>query len=288
LPANQRQLRHKRKIITEIRQITGAMKLVSAAKLRRALRRRELADFYWNELSGTVEVLAQHVGDGVEHPFLEHRPVQRIGLLILGSDKGLCGAYNSNIVAAASDGIRASRVPAEVITVGARTAELARRAGLNITAQLPAVDEREAWRHALDISQRLQALCSGSGCDRVDVAYARFISRISHEAVVQTLLPLDLAQATDAPQQQYIFEPESAELFVQLLPRYVNARVYRVLLDSAASEHSARLLAMTAATDSADDMMEELTRLINRARQQEITRELLDVVSGADALARQA
>ena len=285
MPANQRELRHKRGIITEIRQITGAMKLVSAAKLSRVLKKREVASFYWDELSGAVETLAQHADDELEHPYLQRRSVQRIGVLIVASGKGLCGAYNSNIVAAAADAIRTSRMPADVVTVGGRTADMARRAGLNIIRRLPAINEREAWRDAFEITQHLQALWLG-GCDRIEVANARLISRISHEPVVETLLPLDLPRAADEPDQQYIFEPESVELLVRLLPRYVHTRVYRMLLDSIASEHSARLMAMTAATDNADDMIESLTRLINRARQQDITREMLDVVSGADALAQ--
>lgn len=287
MPQSQRDLRHKRKIIIDIRQITRAMKLVSAAKLRRVLAKREVADFYWRELRGAVEAVSQRAGDEVEHPYLQQRPVERIGMLIVGGDKGLCGAYNSNIVAAASDAIRASRLPADVITLGARTADIARRAGLNITRRLPAINEREAWRDALDISQHLQELYLVGGCERIDVAHARFISRVSHEPVVETLLPLGLSGATDEPDEEYILEPESAELFVRLLPRYVHTWVYRLLLDAAASEHSARFMAMAAATDSADDMLEQLTRLINRARQQDITRELLDVVSGADALAQE-
>ena len=164
---------------------------------------------------------------------------------------------------------------------------MARRAGRNIIRRLPAINEREAWRDAFEITQHLQALWAGGGCDRIEVANARLISRIAHEPVVETLLPLDLPMPADKPDEQYIFEPESVELLVRLLPRYVHTRVYRMLLDSIASEHSARLMAMTAATDNADDMIEDLTRLINRARQQDITREMLDVVSGADALAQQ-
>jgi len=286
LPESQRQLRRKRKIVTDIRQITGAMKLVSAAKLRRTLARRETADFYWTQLRETVEILAMRVGDVVRHPYLQQRPVQRLGMLVIGGEKGLCGAYNASIVAAASEAIGAAGLPAEVVLVGGRTGDLARRAGLNVTRQFPGVNDKEAWRQAVQITQHLHELYTDGGCPRIDVAYARFISRVSHRAVVESVLPLDLPPVAEHPEEDYLFEPEPEQLLVDLLPRFLRTRVYRLLLDAAASEHSARLMAMTAATDSADDMIEQLTRLINRARQQDITRELLDVVSGADALAQ--
>ncbi len=288
MPESQRDLRRKRKIITDIRQITHAMKLVSAAKLKRTLARRETAQLYWDQLGETMAVLGQRVGAEVEHPYLERRPVERVGMLVIGGDKGLCGAFNSSIVAAAAEAECARGKQVVVATVGARTGDLARRAGLESAERFPAFQEKDGWRDALAISQHLEGLYLTKAVDRVCVTYARFISRVSHEPAVETLLPLEAPEQTDEWRERYIFEPDSVELLRDLLPRYVRAWVYRMLLEGAASEHSARLMAMTAATDNADDMMEQFTRQINRARQQEVTRELLDVVSGADALAQEA
>ena len=285
---NQRELRHKRKIIGEIRQITRAMKLVSGAKLRRTEAKREAGEVYWSQLRETLALLGQRMPAAVRHPYLGQREVKAVAVLILAGDKGLCGAFNANIVSAATEYVRSIAAPAQVTTVGARTADMARRAGLNITERFPAVHEKQAWQDALHITRHLEQLYRSGSVDRVCVAYARFVSTVSHEPAVETLLPLEPPAAAETWGQRYIFEPESEELFVRLLPRFLRCRLYRLLLASAASEHSARLMAMTAATDNADDMIEQLTRRINRARQQEITRELLDVVSGADALAHEA
>lgn len=264
------------------------MKLVSAAKLKRTMARMEAAQLYWDQLGETMQVLGEHIGDGAEHPYLERRRVERVGMLVIGGDKGLCGAFTSNIVVAAAEAECARGKQVVVATVGERTADLARRVGLATAERFPAFQEKEGWRDALAISQHMADLYLTKAVDRVCVTYARFISRVSHEPVVETLLPLEAPEQTNELRERYIFEPESVELFRDLLPRYLRAWVYRMLLDGAASEHSARLMAMTAATDNADDMIEQLTRQINRARQQEVTRELLDVVSGADALAQEA
>lgn len=286
MPESQRDLRRKRTIIGEIQQITRAMKLVSAAKLKRTLARREAARLYRDQLSETLALTGQRVRGLLEHPWLEQRQVKRIGVLVIGGDKGLCGGFNANIVAAAREIADQSEAPAEVMTVGARTGDIARRAGLNITARLPAVEERQAWLEALAIAQRVAGLYEAGKVDSLYVAYARFMSRVAQVPSSERLLPMEGAQRAEEWDEEYIFEPGPAELYAHLLPRYLHAEVYRLVLDSAASEHSARLMAMTAATDNADEMIEQLTRHINRARQQDITRELLDVVAGADALAQ--
>lgn len=287
MPESQRHLRRKRKIIGEIQQITRAMKLVSAAKLKRTLARREAAQLYRDQLTETLALSGQRVPAPLQHPWLEQRQVRRIGVLVIGGDKGLCGAFNANIVAAAREIADRSEAPAEVMTVGARTADIARRAGLNLTMQFPAIEDRQAWLEALTMARHLAGLYEAGKVDSLYVAYAGFISRVAHEPSSERLLPMQTPRRTQDWDEEYIFEPQPAELYAHLLPRYLHAEVYRLLLDSAASEHSARLMAMTAATDNADDMIEQLKRHINRARQQDITRELLDVVAGANALAQQ-
>lgn len=285
MPENLRILRRKREIVGEIRQITRAMKLVSAAKLKRAIDWRDAVEQYHAELEEAVALVRGAVG-AVDHPLLRPRPVQRIGLLLVAGDKGLCGAFNAGVVSAAREFARNTRARMVTITVGARTAEMARRARLNVVREFPAIHRRQLGSDVQDIARYVAGLFQDGEVQQVQACLARFVSRISNEPTVQQVLPLPLP-APRTGGEQLIVEPEAHELLGAMLPEYFEAVIFQVLLNSAASEHSSRLMAMTAATDNAEEMMDELTRDINRARQAEITRELLDVVGGADALEQQ-
>jgi len=286
VPENLRTLRRKREIVGEIRQITRAMKLVSAAKLKRTTNWRTAAHSYFDELRETLALVVPQVGEGFSHPYLRVREVRRIGLLVVAGDKGLCGAFNANVIAQARRFARRSRARVELITVGTRTGEMARRARLNVVRQFPAIHERERGADVQDIAHYLLAAYDQGEHDEVRVCYARFVSRISSEPAVERVLPVPVPEPPTEAEQQ-ILEPSPEELVAAILPKYVAARIFDMLLSSAAAEHSARVMAMTAATDNADDMIEQLTRQINRKRQADITRELLDVVTGADALSQQ-
>ncbi|MGC9317365.1 MAG: ATP synthase F1 subunit gamma [Armatimonadota bacterium] len=285
MPENLRTLRRKREIVGEIQQITRAMKLVSAAKLKRAMSWRQAVDAYHDEVESALSLIAGHVPD-LSHPWLAEREVARVGLLLVAGDKGLCGAFNANLVREARQFVRESSVRVRTYTIGTRTAEMARRARLNVVREFPAIHERERGADVQDVARYVTAAYETGEVDRVVICYARFLSRISNEPHIERLLPVQIPAARPDP-ELHIFEPDLDELVEQLVPQYVTARVFRALVSSAASEHSARLMAMTAATDNAEEMLEDLTRDINRARQSEITRELLDVVGGADALQRQ-
>lgn len=258
------------------------MKLVSAAKLKRALDWRDAVQQYHGELEETV-ALVRAEASAVKHPLLQVRPIQRIGLLVVAGDKGLCGAFNAGVISAAREFARNTRTRIVTVAVGSRTAEMARRARLNVVREFPAIHRRQLGSDARGIARYVADLFCEGEVQQVQVGFARFLSRISNEPTVQQVLPVPLPRAREE-NERLILEPEPDDLLSTLLPHYHVANIFAALLDSAASEHSARLMAMTAATDNAEDMIGDLTRDINRARQAEITRELLDVVGGADAL----
>jgi F-type H+-transporting ATPase subunit gamma len=282
VPENLRMLRRKREIVGEIRQITRAMKLVSAAKLKRAMDWRTAAQDYYSELEATLSVVAAHSGD-VEHRYLTERPVERIGLLLVAGDKGLCGAFNGQVIGRARQFVRETDRRVHTVTVGARTAEMAHRARLNVIREFPAINERERGSDVQDVARYVMRQFDRGEFDRVVCCYSRFLSRISSEPDVRQVLPVPLPRPP-AHEPEPIFEPAADEVLSSLVPQYIVARIFQLLLSTAVSEHSARLMAMTAATDNAEEMIGDLTRQINRARQAAITEELLDIAAGADAL----
>lgn len=269
----------------EIRQITRAMKLVSAAKLKRALDWREAAVEYHTELESALQAVWESAQEPA-HPLLRQSPVRRIGLLLIAGDKGLCGSFNANVVSMAREFARSTRARLATITVGARTSEMARRARLNVVREFPAIHQRQRGIDVHEIARYVADLFETGEVQQVMVCFARFLSRISNEPKVEQLLPVVMPERSISVEEP-ILEPDADSLVEDLLPQYHIARVFDVLLNSAASEHSARLMAMTAATDNAEEMIGDLSCDINRARQAEITRELLDVVGGADALEHQ-
>lgn len=286
MPDNLRTLRRKRETVGEIQQITRAMKLVSAAKLKRALAWQEAAEGYAEQVADALALVLSRVGDDFTHPLLVERPVERIGLLLVAGDKGLCGAFNANVVGAARDFVTRHRARVQTVTAGTRTAEMAHRAHLHVLREFPAVHERQRGGDVQEIGRYLLGAWREGEFDAIHVCYARFRSRVSYEPTVERILPAPLPEASATPLPA-LLEPAAPELAEALLPQYVLARLFAGLVSSAASEHSARLMAMSAATDNAQDMLQQLGRQINRARQAEVTRQLLDVVSGADALQSQ-
>ncbi|MFP4248992.1 MAG: ATP synthase F1 subunit gamma [Armatimonadota bacterium] len=282
MPENLRVLRRKREIVGEIRQITRAMKLVSAAKLKRSMDWRNSAQDYYTEYEAALALVAACAPD-ISHRYLTERPVERIGLLLVAGDKGLCGAFNAQIISRAREFVRSSEPRVMTVTVGSRTAEMARRARLNVVREFPAISARERGADVRQIARHMMRLYDRGEVDRVVCCYSRFLSRISNEPDLQQVIPVPLPEPPEEVATP-IFEPATDELLRSMLPQYVVARIFQLLLSSAVSEHSARLMAMTAATDNAEEMIGDLTRLINRARQAAITEELLDIAAGADAL----
>ena len=283
-----RDLRRKTKAIQHIRQITRAMKMVATAKLKRIQRTVENSRRYQEELRR----LLAHVANAsveVDHPYLQAREVERVGVLVVGGDRGLCGAFNRQIDEQAVEFIAGQSAPVEVITVGNRMRRYADRHGLEVVSSHPAVERADA--PDIDhIIGEVRSWYESGHVDLVQVVYARFDSLVRHPAISEQLLPLSpqaFAEATDDAASvpvEYIFEPPAAQLLAELLPRALEVEIAQILLTTQASGQAARMTAMSAATDNADEMITSLTRNINRARQEHITAALLDVVTGARAL----
>jgi len=301
MPESPRDVRTRIKAVTNIEKITRAMAMVAAARLRRAVQRIEALRPYASAIRRMTRQAAQASGAIGRVPILqEHAEVRTVGLLIVAGDRGLAGAFNSNVVRA---GIAAGR---EHETAGRRVVYFAsgRRAASSLTFRgLAPVDsftgftDRPNYTDARRIAERLMAAYLDQEVDQVEIFYNGYASAISQVVRRETLLPLQRATvleeespeeaASDATQQRRIspeYEPDAEPVLKRLVPDYVEVSIYRALLESTASEHGARMTAMRKASDNASDLMKDLTLQMNRARQAEITQEIMEVVAGAEGL----
>jgi len=260
------------------------MKTVSAAKLRRAQERVVSARPYADQLRKVLVNLAGRV-ENITHPLLEARPETRILLAVVTADRGLCGAFNANLIRASQMFLREHRVEnVSLYLIGRKGRDFFRRRRANISGDYVNLFSRLDYGHAKEISQNIIDLYTRREIDAVYFVYNEFKSVIQQRVAVEKLLPLRRPEVEDGgPQIDYIYEQEPQEIFNRLLPRYVEVQVYRALLESAASEHGARMAAMDTATRNAGEMIESLTLNMNRVRQAAITREIIEVVSGAGA-----
>jgi F-type H+-transporting ATPase subunit gamma len=255
---------------------------------------------YANGITDVVRNL-QAAGGGASHPMLIDRPeIKRVGHVVFTADRGLCGAYNTSVIRATEAEIREhARLghEYELVVVGRKAESYFRFRNYDITAVHAGFTDNPSYEDARAIAQPLIERYEAGDLDRVQLAYTRFISAGRQEVIVRALLPLtddDLigshegeaaeADAEAEPGGGYEFEPGPDVILDRLLPRYAEARVYAALLNAAASEHAARQRAMKAATDNAEELIDSLTRTMNRARQDAITTEIMEIVGGAEAL----
>jgi F-type H+-transporting ATPase subunit gamma len=278
-------IRRRIRSVKNTQQLTKAMKTVSAAKLRRAQERVFSARPYAEQLKKVLANLSARL-EKVSHPLLEVRPEERILLMVVTADRGLCGAFNSNIIRTATTFIREHKdQKVSLAMVGRKGRDFFRRRNISIRSEFVNIFSKLNYGHARDISESIVQAYADSEVDAVYLIYNEFKSVIQQRVVVEKILPLsskDLQQPT--AQLDYIFEQEPQEVFNRLLPRYVEVQIYRALLESAASEHGARMASMDTATRNASEMIDMLTLNMNRIRQAAITREIIEVVSGAGAL----
>jgi F-type H+-transporting ATPase subunit gamma len=276
-------LRKRIATVRSTQQITKAMKMVAAARLRRAQEAAERARPYAEKLTELFAAVTAGV-EAEAHPLLARREERRIDLLVLSSDRGLCGGYNSNLLRHAEKFMRERHATAHAITaVGRKGLEYFKRRGGSVVSQRLGILTTPAAAMAADVAAELTRRFVGEESDAVYLVYNRFRSAISQVPTVTPLLPVDLPTG-GAPTVDYIFEPERPALLALLLPRYVEALITQALLEAIASEHGARMTAMENATNNATDMIDRLTLSMNRARQATITKELMEIVGGAEAL----
>ncbi len=278
-------LRKRIATVRSTQKITKAMKMVSAAKLRRAQDAAERARPYAEKIA---EMFAAVVADleGVEHPLLARREESHVELVVVTSDRGLCGGYNANLLRKAESFMRERRGTQFVVTaVGRKAVEFLRRRGVAIAGERTDVMSGPVVESARAVAQGTTQRFGDAQTDAVYVVYSRFRSAVSQVPTVMPLLPVTQAAPAERVQRaEYIFEPPRPELLAALLPRYIETLLMQALLESIASEHGARMTAMENATSNAADMIDRLTLSMNRARQATITTELMEIVSGAEAL----
>lgn len=276
-----RDIRRRIKSVKNIQQITKAMKMVAAARLRRAQERAAASRPYTEKIRQVLASVAHHARDAV-HPLLTVREVKRTGYIVLSADKGLAGAYSSNLIKEVLPNVT-GRQDVGLITVGRKARDYFRRRHYAVDTEYTGFSEKPTYEHAVMIAQAVAEGYMNGTYDEIHLVYTQFISPINQRPVTLQLLPLAAAADGEAG-GEYIFEPSAAEVLDQLLPKYLETVIYGALLQSAASELGARMTAMGSATDNAEELIAKLVLNYNKVRQATITREISEIVGGAEAL----
>jgi len=286
-------LRRKIASVKNTQKITKAMKMVAAAKLKRAQDRILSARPYAHKLRGVVANLGEHASR-TSHPLLQKRDGNRTELMVITSDRGLCGAFNANILRRAVEVLIENQNRGEEVTVslvGRKSIDFFRRRSWSIRQEWPGVFDRLSYEHALDIGRDIVQQYNEGAFDQLYVVYNEFKSVMQQRVLLEKLLPIGALQeeATSpefsvGPKGSYLYEPDEDELLAALLPKHFEVQAFRVLLESAAAEQAARMTAMDGATRNAGELIKKVTLFYNKTRQAAITKELMDIVGGAEAL----
>ncbi len=283
--ATLRDIRRRIRSVESTQKITRAMKLVAAAKLRRAQERILSARPYATKMRELLSGLVART-DAEAHPLLARRRTGRKRLVIITADKGLCGAFNSNVLRASLAFVReAGETDVTLVVVGKKSRDFYRRRSWPIKAEMLGFFDRLAYAHAQELAGGLMQSYVDGEVDEVHLIYNEFRSVAVQRVKRERLLPIESAAAEgQGPAADYIYEPSPDTILAALLPRHVTTQVFRALMESVAGEHGARMTAMEAATKNAKEIIGVLTIQYNKARQERITKELLDIVGGAEAL----
>lgn len=291
--ANLQDIRKRIASIKNTRKITSAMKMVSAAKLRRAQENAEAARPYALKMETVISSLVSRVDDAA-HPLLEKRADEKRALvLIISSNRGLCGGYNTNIFRMMEKFVTdrgIAGIEVDIATIGRKAEINYRNRGPKVIKNYEDVIGNVNFANAKAIAHEAGELFTSGEYDLVYLAFNEFVSVIKYETAIHPLLPLTLEDVVsevasiDESASEYIFEPDEKSLLATLIPAHIEVQVLRALLEAEASEHASRMTAMDSATTNAKDMISSLTLQYNRARQAYITKELVEIVSGAEAL----
>ena len=277
-------IRRRIRSVKSTQQITRAMKMVAAARLRRAQDRIFNARPYANQMMALLSSVAARTTDR-SHPLLAERPIERQLLVLVTADRGLCGGFNTNLIRAAQIYLDEHRDrDISILMVGRKGRDYFIRRPVKIVGEHVNIFGRLEFSQAQPISQRIIQLYTEEKVDSVDFIYNEFKSIMTQRVMVERYLPIKpIVPAHGEALIDYIYEQPAQEIFNSLLPRYVEIEVYRALLESQAAELAAKMTAMDAATNNAKDIIDSLTLYMNRVRQAAITREIIEVVSGASA-----
>jgi F-type H+-transporting ATPase subunit gamma len=279
-------IRRRIRTVRNTQQITKAMKMVAAARLRRAQDRVVGARPYarmFSKLLSDVAAAALQDEQMAAHPLLAQRPEKRIQLILVTADRGLAGAFNSNLIKAAVKFLAEHQfVTVELELLGRKGRDFFRRREVVVSGEAVGLAAKVNYDDAARIAKKVMERFRAGEIDSVYILYNEFKSVVAQKLTITRVLPISLTPGQDAP--DYIYEPDPLALLETLLPRYVEMAVYSALVESAAAEHAARMTAMDAATSNANDVINRLTLYMNRVRQASITNEIIEVVSGAAAL----
>ncbi|VTT97662.1 atp synthase gamma subunit : ATP synthase gamma chain OS=Singulisphaera acidiphila (strain ATCC BAA-1392 / DSM 18658 / VKM B-2454 / MOB10) GN=atpG PE=3 SV=1: ATP-synt [Gemmataceae bacterium] len=291
--ANLRILLKRRKAVRNIRKITRTMELIATARFKKALDRATEADAYTTKIAELAADLSKNAGD-VSHPLLVTRPVKRSLLLVITANRGLCGGYNGSVIREGMHAVRQYReanTPFDLEVAGKRGIAFFKFQGVPRAAEYLNFNEKPTFAEVDVLANRYIDLFVSGQIDEVKVAYMKFINAARQQAVVETLLPLSSVSvetkakaAAPGPKVEYEFLPDASGILEELVPAALKVRLFKMFLDAAVSEQIARRVAMKAATENAGDLIKEITRVYNRNRQANITKEISELIAGSEAL----
>ncbi len=280
-----REIRRRIKSVQSTAKVTRAMEMVAASKMRRAQERTIAARPYADKMQQVLADLAAQRRSGEEiHPLLQKRPVNRIALIHITPDRGLCGGLVASVNRSAAGFILEQQASVTTLVIGRKGRDFMVRSGQELRADITRLGDRPSMVDIQPIARIVIDDYTDGGIDEVYISYTQFVSTISQRPVLWRLLPIEPADIEPGHSVEYIYEPSPEQVLDQLLPRFVEMGLYHVILESIASEQSARMVAMRSATDNANEIMDDLTLTYNKARQEMITKELLDITGGAAAL----
>ena len=281
--ASQREIRQRISAVKNIKQITRAFQFVAASKLKRAQDATLASRPYAEKLDEVLADLAA-VLDGDDHPLLADRSGGKRLIVLVTTDRGLAGPLNTNTIRFAAKEITEHPGDLTVVTVGRKGRDAMRRAGVPLEAHFAGFGDRPSFADVLPLSRLVTDDYLAGVYGRVDVIFPRFVSTLTQRPEMYALLPIRASEDTEGiPGRQFIFEPSPSVVLEQLVPRYVATRLYQAILEAKASEESSRMVAMKNATENAEDLIGDLTLSYNKVRQANITREMIEIASGADA-----
>jgi F-type H+-transporting ATPase subunit gamma len=281
--ASQRDIRRRIGAVRNIKQITRAMQFVAASKLKRAQDATLAARPYSDKLDEVLADLATVLG-GEDHPLLAEREGGKRLIVLITTDRGLAGPLNTNTIRFAAREITEHTGDLTVVTVGRKGRDAMRRAGVPLEAHFAGFGDRPSFADVIPLARLISDDFLAGTIGRVDIVYSRFVTTLTQRPERYQLLPIQASEdTTGIPGNQFIFEPSAGAVLQQLLPRYVATRLFQAVLESKASEESSRMVAMKNATENAEELIEDLTLSYNKVRQSNITREMIEIASGANA-----
>jgi F-type H+-transporting ATPase subunit gamma len=281
--ASQREIRRRIAAVKNIKQITRAMQFVAASKLKRAQDATLSARPYSQKIDELLADLSAVIGAD-EHPLLARREDGKRLIVLITSDRGLAGPFNTNTIRFAALEITQHGGDLAVVTVGRKGRDAMRRSRVPMEAHFEGFGDRPTFADVLPLARLITDDYLAGTYSRVDVVFSQFVSTLTQRPALDRLLPIEPAEDTEGiPGNQFIFEPNPGAVLEQLLPRYIAARLFQAVLESKASEESSRMVAMRNATDNAEDLIQDYTLAYNKVRQANITREMIEIASGAQA-----